>query len=182
MATTNYLALLRGINVGGKNIIKMSDLRACLQELQFSDVTTYIQSGNVVFRSPAKKQTLEPQIENKLSVAFDYASTVVVISHSQLKRIIETAPPGFGHRPEEFKYDVAFLKSPLTAQKVLERVSLREEVDRAYAGKTVVYFSRFTSRAAQSRLNRLASLPIYHQMTIRNWNTVTKLAALLDEL
>ena len=57
---------------------------------------------------------------------------------------------------------------------------IKEGVDRIWAGTGVVYFSRLTSRATQSRLSRVASMPIYKQMTIRNWNTTTKLAELVD--
>lgn len=182
MAPVQYLALLRGINVGGKNIIKMTGLRACFEEIGFSDVATYIQSGNVLFRSTEKdRRKLESQIEEELSRTFRYSSVVVVVSHRELQKIVKSAPRGFGSQPDTYRYDVAFLKEPLTPAKVMEQVSLKEGVDQAYAGKLAFYFSRLTSRAVQSRLNRIASLPIYKYMTIRNWNTTTKLLALLEK-
>jgi uncharacterized protein (DUF1697 family) len=182
MTPVHYLALLRGINVGGKNIIKMADLKACLEGMNFSDVATYIQSGNVLFWSTEKdKLKLARQIEKKLSERFNYSSLVVVVPHQRLQKIVETAPKGFGSEPDKYRYDVVFLKKPLTPAEVMKQVSLKEGVDQAHAGKFAFYFSRLTSRAVQSRLNRIASLPIYQHMTIRNWNTTTKLLALMDK-
>ena len=182
MAPVHYLALLRGINVGGKNIIKMADLKACFEGMNFSDVATYIQSGNVLFRSPARdKRRLAKQIEKKLSERFNYSSLAVVVPQQELQAIVESAPRGFGSEPDKYRYDVVFLKEPLTPAEVMEQVSLKEGVDQAYAGKLAFYSSRLTSRAVQSRLNRIASLPIYKYMTIRNWNTTTRLLALMDQ-
>ncbi len=182
MGSIKYLALLRGINVGGKNIIRMADLKTCLEEIGLAGVSTYIQSGNVIFQSAERdKHKLEREIERTLSKAFNYASVVVVCPHRQFRQIVERAPTGFGREPDQFKYDVAFLKEPLTATEVLKQVSLKEGVDQAHAGKLAVYLSRLTSRATQSRLNKIASIPIYQQMTLRNWNTTSKLLALMDE-
>ncbi|MGN6547291.1 MAG: DUF1697 domain-containing protein [Aureliella sp.] len=182
MASIKYLALLRGINVGGKNIIKMADLKACLEELRLDAVSTYIQSGNVIFQSDEPdKLELERTIESTLSKAFNSSSAVVVLSHRELRQVVKRAPEGFGEEPDQYRYDVAFLKEPLTAKEILNQLSLKEGVDQAHAGKRALYFSRLTSRATESRLSRLASLPIYPQMTARNWNTTSKLLALLDE-
>jgi uncharacterized protein (DUF1697 family) len=182
MTPVYYLALLRGINVGGKNIIKMADLKASFDGMDFSDVATYIQSGNVLFRSAEKdKRKLAAQIEKKLSERFSYSSLVVVVPHRELQKIVKSAPGGFGSEPDKYRYDVAFLKDPLTPAEVMKQVSLKEGVDQAHAGKLAFYFSRLTSRAVQSRLSRIASLPIYRFMTIRNWNTTTKLLALMDQ-
>ena len=81
MAQTQYLALLRGINVGGNNIIKMADLKACFESLGLTDVVTYIQSGNVIFKSAEKdKAKLTKMIEAGLSKRFNYEARLVVIS------------------------------------------------------------------------------------------------------
>jgi uncharacterized protein (DUF1697 family) len=106
---------------------------------------------------------------------------VVVRSRSQMRSIVQKAPKGFGSEPATYRYDVCFLKPPLTAKEVVASVPTKEGVDRIWAGSGVVYFSRLTSRATSSRLNRVASLPIYRQMTIRNWNTTTKLLELLED-
>lgn len=176
-----YVALLRGINVGGKNLIKMMDLSACFQAQGFQGVRTYIQSGNVIFRAgEADRANLTGPIEEALSKTFDYESSVVLRSLEEMKDIIAFAPEGFGSEPAAYRYDVIFLKEPLTAPDAMRSVTTREGVDQAFAGNGVLYFSRLISRASQSYLTRIIGMPIYQSMTIRNWNTTTKLLELME--
>jgi uncharacterized protein (DUF1697 family) len=175
-----YVALLRGINVGGKNLIKMTALQACFAALGFGDVVTYIQSGNVVFSSgESGRAPLTRRIERALAATFAYRARIVLRSRQQLQQIVTRAPAGFGTQPARYRYDVIFLKEPLTAATAIKSVLTRDGVDRAYAGPDVLYFSRLSSRAAQSRLSRLVSLPIYQSMTVRNWNTTTALLRMM---
>jgi uncharacterized protein (DUF1697 family) len=184
-----YVALLRGINVGGKNLIKMADLAACFEALGFTEVRTYIQSGNVIFRADARadarasaknQAALTGLLEEVLSRTFGYSSTVVLRSHKAMQEIVARAPEGFGSEPSAYRYDVIFLKEPLDAAEAAETIPAKEGVDRISAGKGVVYASRLISRATQSHISRIVALPIYPSLTIRNWNTTTKLLALLD--
>jgi uncharacterized protein (DUF1697 family) len=177
-----YVALLRGINVGGNNIIKMMELKACFEKLGFANVASFIQSGNIIFESPVKNSIiLVNKIEKALSKSFKYKSTVVLVSDKQLKQVVNGAPKGFGQNPAKYRYDVLFLRPSLSTKDALKQLSLKEGVDEAFAGKGVLYFSRLDSRATQSKLNRVASLPMYQEMTIRNWNTTTKLYALTEK-
>jgi uncharacterized protein (DUF1697 family) len=181
MKNTQYLVLLRGINVGGKNIIKMVDLKANFEAMGFSNVLTYIQSGNVVFQSDEKdKAVLTTKIEKGLSKRFNFVARVVVVSHKELEAIVRAAPSGFGKEEKMFRYDVIFLKEPLTPKEAMKSVSTREGVDTAHAGKQALYFSRLISRAAQSHLTKIIGMPVYRNMTIRNWNTTTKVLALME--
>jgi len=177
-----YVALLRGINVGGKNLIPMPALKASFQEAGFEDVRTYIQSGNVVFSAPPSSQAeLTRRTERIIRSAFDhYAASVVVRSASQMRAIVDRAPTGFGSDPSKYRSDVVFLKAPLTAKAASKEVPTKEGVDQVWPGASVLYWSRLISRATQSRLSRVVSMPIYQQMTIRNWNTTTKLVGLLE--
>lgn len=177
---TAYVALLRGINVGGKNLIRMPALKACFEENGFDDVRTYIQSGNVLFAArDIPSAQLTRRIEKMLAEAFDYVPTVVVRSRKQMRTIVDTAPKGYGSRPAEYRYDVVFLKEPLTARKAMGSLQMKPGVDEAHAGTGVLYLSRLTARATSSRLNKIASSPIYPSVTIRNWNTTTKLLDLM---
>jgi uncharacterized protein (DUF1697 family) len=178
---TTYVALLRGINVGGKNLIKMPALKKCFEAEGFEDVVTYIQSGNVLFRATGSGSALARRIETRLGKTFrHYQAWAVVLSHAQMRTIVEKAPKGFGTEPAAYLYDVVFLKQPLTASAALKKVPTREEVDQIFAGRRVLYFKRLRSQATRSRLNRVASLPIYQSMTIRNWNTTTRLLEMMD--
>ena len=181
MKGKHYLALLRGINVGGKNIIKMAELKACFENMGFADVATYIQSGNVMFRGSGKNhKNLMSEIERGLSKRFNYKSRVVVVSQNELEKVVKHAPKGFGKQSDKYRYDVMFLKEPLTAREAIKSVRTREGVDKADAGRGVIYFSRLIKRATQSYLPKIVQLPIYQQMTVRNWNTTTKLLALMQ--
>ncbi len=179
---TTYVALLRGINVGGKNLIKMPQLKACFEQNGFEDVATYIQSGNVLFTAPeTRNASLTDRIEAMLAESFDYVPTAVVRSLKQMRAIVDGAPKGFGSQPARYRYDVIFLKEPLTAKAAIGSVPTNPAVDTAHAGTSVLYFSRLTAKATQSRLNKIISSPIYQSLTIRNWNTTTKLLTLMDE-
>ena len=178
---TEYVALLRGINVGGKNLIKMSKLKACFEDQGFRDVVTYIQSGNVLFQSNLSgRAELTARIEQVLAATFSYRASVVLRSRKQMQDIVERAPKGFGAQPTKYRYDVIFLKEPVTASTALKSVRTKQGVDQAHAGVGVLYFSRLVSKATQSQLSRLVSMPIYQNMTIRNWNTTTKLLTMME--
>jgi uncharacterized protein (DUF1697 family) len=180
---TTYVALLRGINVGGKNLIRMPALKASFEAGGFEKVATYIQSGNVLFRTArSSAATLTRRIEEMLNAAFDYQASVVVRSHSQMRAVVEGAPNGYGTDPATYLYDVIFLKEPLAAKPALKSVPTKEGVDEVYAGRGVLYCSRLRSRATSSHINRVPSLPIYQSMTLRNWNTTTKLLRIMDEV
>ncbi len=179
---TKYVALLRGINVGGKNLIKMPALKACFEANGFEEVATYIQSGNVLFASPETRAVeLTRRIESMLGESFDYVPTVVVRNHRQMRAIVNRAPKGFGAEPGKYLYDVVFLKEPLLARVAMKSVQTKPGVDEVHAATGVLYFSRLSAKATQSRLNKLASSPIYPSVTIRNWNTTTKLLSLMDQ-
>lgn len=181
MEKFRYVALLRGINVGGNNIIKMTDLKACFEAMGFKNVSTYIQSGNVLFSSDkTDNEALSEKIEQALSKAFAYTSKVVLVSSDTLSKVVNEAPPGFGTEPDLYRYDVLFLKAPLTPSLAMEKLSLREGVDQVWLGEGVLYFSRLIAKAGQSYLNKLVGLSIYKQMTVRNWNTTSKLLELTE--
>lgn len=174
-----YVALLRGINVGGRNPIAMADLRSALSA-RFDDVETYIQSGNVVFESGEPRQGLERTVEALIEQAFGIPVAVVLRSHRQLRAVVANAPEGFGATPETFHSDAMFLKAPLRADQVFGIIELREGVDQAWPGTGVVYFSRLSAQRSASRMSRIVGTPEYQRMTIRNWSTTVRLLDMLD--
>lgn len=176
-----YVALLRGINVGGNNVIKMIALKACFEKQGFADVATYIQSGNVLFSvSASGAAKLALGIEAALAAAFNYKASIVLRTEKEMRAIIARAPAGFGTQPDKYRYDVVFLKAPLTAAAALKDVLMKPGVDQAHAGPGVLYFSRLVAKATSSRLGKVVAMPMYRSMTIRNWNTSTKLLQMLD--
>lgn len=176
-----FVALLRGINVGGNNIIPMADLRSCVGELGAEDVATYIQSGNVLFHGADRDAAAwTTSLEAALSTRFGYEASVVVRSHADLRAVVAGAPDGFGRDPDRFREDVLFLKEPLTTNEAMGVVRTRDGVDTVAAGPGVLYFSRLTARATQSHLGKIVGTPVYKRLTIRNWRTTTRLLAMLD--
>jgi len=174
------VALLRGINVGGKNIVKMSDLRRALEGVSCTNVATYIQSGNVLFESRLRNTSrLSLAIEEALTAAFACTVPVVIVAQGQLENVVQNAPAAFGADPAQYRYDVAFLKAPLRTGAILPTISLKTGVDEAWERNEVLYFRRLTTRASQSHLPRLTRHAAYSSMTIRNWNTVCELHRLI---
>ena len=114
-----YVALLRGINVGGKNLIKMPALKACFEAQGLTDVATYIASGNVLFSTAGAAAALVGKLEAALAAAFDYRASVVLRSRKQLQDTIARAPAGFGGKPDRYRYDVLFLRPAATLRDLL---------------------------------------------------------------
>ncbi len=176
------IALLRGINVGGNNIIRMADLRQFFLDIGCRDVQTYIQSGNVIFRSDEpNRDKLAETISSALRQTFDYHNPLVLLHLGELHRVISEAPPGFGEDSENYKYDVLYLMPPLTASEAIPEIPVREDVDRAWKGPGVIYYRRSSEHLTRSLLNKLPSKPVYQKMTIRNWRTTNKLSGLAGQ-
>jgi len=175
-----YIVLIRGINVGGKNKMPMSKLKAVLEKQGFSDVLTYIASGNVILKSQKRAAEVQSDIERILPKSFDLDSNllkVLVLTRKQLRSIVDSKPAGFGEKPHTYHSDVIFLIG-IRAEKTIHLFNPREGVDRVWPGKGVIYSERLSALRTKSRLNRIMSTPEYQLMTIRNWNTTMKLLEL----
>lgn len=180
LAGHRYVALLRGINVGGKNLIKMGPLKAAFEAMGFDDVATYIASGNVLFRSgSAKGEALEKRIEASLSKAFAYEARVLVRSHAELRRVVAAAPADWPRRTD-LRRNVVFLKKPLTAKAALAETDPRPGVDSATGGNGVLYFGTVKRALVRSGLPKLVSTKAYRLMTIRTYGTCDKILALME--
>lgn len=181
--TKMYLALLRGINVGGKNKMPMADLKACLEKLGYSNVRTYIASGNVMFESDKTPAEITEMIERALPTTFALDSDsikILVLSREGLQSVIDQAPKGFGDEPTTYHSDVIFLID-IDPDKALEVFNPREGVDAVSKGQLAIYSQRLSSERTKSRLSKIVSSPLYKHMTIRTWNTTIKLLSIMDD-
>jgi uncharacterized protein (DUF1697 family) len=178
-----YLALLRGINVGGKALIKMSELKAALETDGFSEVQTYIQSGNVLFRHSLKDtDKLAELMETSISKHFSMDVRVAVFSHLEWKKIIEAAPSWWG-KDNSWKHNLLVLLKPYDMSDAVMAVGeLKPDIEAMESGKGVLYQSMSLALFGRTTTGKLASSPIYKQMTVRNFNTATKLLGLLEKL
>jgi uncharacterized protein (DUF1697 family) len=181
---TSYLVLLRGINVGGRNRVPMAQLRTTLDELGFTDVSTYIASGNVLLRSEQTAATIKERIEAALPEAFALDSelvAVLVLSLAQVRAVVERKPDGFGERPETYHSDAVFLME-IDAAAAMTAFDPRPGVDRVWPGDGVVYSQRLSAERTRSRLGKIVASPLYKSMTIRSWQTTMALLGMLERL
>ncbi len=177
-----YAVLLRGINVGGKNIVPMADLKRCLEDLGFANVSTYIASGNAILASDQPADVTRAQIEAALTRSFKLDSQLirtVVLSRGQLQAVVDNKPKGFGEQPEKYHSDAIFLMGVDAAQ-AMTAFSPREGVDSVWPGDGVIYSQRLSAERTKSRLSKVMASPLYKSMTIRNWATTTALLDLLE--
>ncbi len=177
---TTYIALIRGINVGGKNKMPMSKLKSVLETHGFSDVSTYIASGNVILKSKRPASEVQDVFEKILPKNFDLDTKlirVLVLTHEQLKTIVHKKPHGFGGQSDKYHSDTIFLIG-IPSSQAITLFSPREGVDKVWPGDGVVYSQRLSALRTKSRLNKIMSTPEYQLMTIRNWNTTLKLLEL----
>lgn len=179
---TTYLALLRGINVGGKNKVPMAGLRALLEEIGLEDVRTYIQSGNAIFRSALAPKTIARKIEEELASSFalnDELIKVLVLSRDELKSVVDKRPKGFGDEPDKYHSDAIFLMG-IDRDEAFAVFAPRDGVDKVWPGEGVIYSQRLSAERTRSRLSKIVASSLYKSMTIRSWQTTQKLLELMD--
>jgi uncharacterized protein (DUF1697 family) len=179
-----FVALLRGINVGGKNKVPMAELKACFEELGCENVRTYIASGNVIFKSNKSSVELTEEIQEALPKKFMLDSeliTILILSQDQLKKVINQAPKGFGTEPGKYHSDTIFLIG-IPSDEAFKIFNPKEGVDKVWQGDLAIYSQRLSALRTKSRLNRIMSNPLYKQMTIRSWATTAKLLELMNAI
>lgn len=178
-----YLALLRGINVGGNSMIRMGDLQECFEGAGFSNVRTYIQSGNVLFAARAlPTKRLARQVEAAIEKRFAMRIGVAIYTAGEWRDVVAQAPRWWG-RDKAWKHNLLALLPGTTAGEVIAAMGqLKPAVERIAAGPNVVYQSLSTASFNQAASSKLASHPLYRRITVRNYNTTMKLAQLLEEV
>ena len=177
-----YIAFLRGINVGGNCLIKMSDLKACFERLGFQNVRTHIASGNVVFRAPkADTQKIEKEIEEALGKKYKFRPKVVVLNFKQMESISKHIPKSWG-RGAERRYNVLFLKKSIDSKKILTGLHPKEKIEKVIYYPGVLYWSALTSDLTRTSMVKLSSQEIYQELTVRNLNTTKKVFEIMKEM
>src|SRR5688572_19460641 len=177
-AVDRYVAFLRGINLGPTNKISMPELRAMATDLGYTDVATYINSGNLIFASTKKAAALEREISAGIKERFGTDTDVAVRTPARLRKILADNPYPDGSPSQ---VTVAFLTKAAPAQakrRVAEMATDAEPV--TFAGSEVyVYYS---NGIGKSKLAEKFSSVIGVSSTVRNINTVTKVLALCERL
>ena len=174
-----YIALLRGINVGGKNKIAMPRLKQVFEELGFQKVVTYINSGNVVFSSECQdKNELIQQCEAAIAAEFSLTIPVNVLSAVELEETLRNAPDWWDADKESIHYAI-FLIPPISVAEVFAAVGeIKPEYEQITHHDRVIFWSAPAKTFAKSRWSKIASSSVNQQVTIRNANTANKLVKL----
>lgn len=179
---TIYIALLRGINLGGHNKIKMAELKSMFQSMGCNRVQTYIQSGNVLFESAEDADLLRQRIEQEIEKVFSIALTVVLRTSLELERIIENCPfPAVVLKEAEASTEVETLYVSLLlglpAQEGIEQLTMfASEIDEFRIQDWEVYLLLREGVRNSKLANNLFKLNV--PSTMRNWKTINKLNAL----
>lgn len=171
---SNFIALLRGVNVGGNRIIKSADLKLCFEKLGFRDVAVILQSGNVKFSSGMMDVSdIRVAVETSLSKRFDYPAKAVIITAEALIAIIGGYPFDASNKDEQ--HYVVFLTEDVGGEMVRE-VKLNAEIEQVRAGKKVVYWRVQKGMTLKSDFGKLLSKAKYKEHnTVRNLNTLVKI-------
>ena len=177
-----YFALLRGVNVGGKNIIRMADLKIAFERRGFQNVSTYINSGNIIFSSELDEDLIKEACENLISENFGMDIPVCVISADELIDALSHAPDWWNNNSQA-RHDAFFVIPPMTAAYVVAHVGqIKEEYESlAYYGRVIFWSAPIAtfSRTTVSRISKDRAM--YCAITVRNANTALKLAKLAEE-
>lgn len=176
----HYLALLRGINVGGHGRLRMSDLKACCEAIGLTAVRTYIQSGNVLFAAPQKRTTaLATTLESAIEKQFGFRPGVAVFTEKEWLAVVTDAPAWWG-RDADWKHNLIALLRDTSPDDVIAAMNPAKD-ERVAAGIGVVYQSVASNRPSPTSSDRLGRHSIGRRVTVRNRNTTMKLAQWLAD-
>ena len=175
-----YVALLRGVNVGGKNKLRMADLRDMFTEAGCKSVKTYIQSGNVVFEAAQDLAGRAPEIvTSAIRRRFGYETAAVVRSGKELRQVAASSP--FDTSGDHRFLQVAFLEDVPDAE-AISRLDPQRSPPDAFVVRGRHVYLHYPNGVARSKLtNEYLSAQLQTASTMRNWRTVLKLLEMVDE-
>lgn len=171
-----YIALLRGINVGGKNKIKMPELRTALESAGLQKVETYIASGNVLFETERAEEEARAVVENTILDAFGIRLNAMLRTAEEWQRIVREAPFREEDLPEGGSLQLSLLLAPLTEEQTAKVLAGISSVDEMRIIGRELYAKLGQSILDSKLMENMGKLK--DQVTTRNWNTVKKLADL----
>ena len=180
---TTYISILRGINVSGQKLIKMADLQKTYQKLGFGSITTYVQSGNVVFtEKKATPKELAASITKQIAKDFGFQVPVIVFSINTLKQIIASNPFIKDRENDTAFLHVTFLSSPPPKfdEKTIEE---KKQSGEAIAFTNMAVYLYCPNGYGKTKLtNSFLETKLQVSATTRNWKTANELARIADEI
>ena len=176
---TIYFALLRGINVGGNNMIKMKELKQMFEAIGCERVQTYINSGNVMFESEDGAEALEGRIENEIYKVFGFKIAVILRTESELTRIIDNCPFEFESLTDGQSIHLTLLKDAPTQAEIDSLPDVNHENDEYRIDGKEIYFLYRKSMLDSQLPKKFQKLT---PATSRNWKTILKLDSMAKAL
>jgi uncharacterized protein (DUF1697 family) len=177
-----FVALLRGVNVGGKNMISMKSLKESFERLGFTQVSTYINSGNIIFTTKeTDPRKLEKKIEQMLSKEYKLESKVVVRSYAELAKLVKSLPKSWDGNSSR-RFNVIFLRHSIDSETILEDIATTSDIEEVLYRPGTLLWSAEVSEINRTQMVKLASRKLYQDMTVRNLNTTKKLHELMKQL
>lgn len=179
-----YIALLRGINISGKNKVAMPLLKVAFEDMGFLNVRTYINSGNVLFSSENKdKSEINIRCKAMIEERFMLNVPVVVISLKELSEALDNTPEWWDiNSDEEVIHQAIFLIPPISIEEVYKAVGeARPEYEQVGYYKNVIFWSAPRATLSKTRWYKIASSSVNNKVTIRNASTIKKLLMLSNE-
>lgn len=175
-----YVALLRGINVGGKVRIDMKQLKDEFEKLGFSNVLTYINSGNVIFEDRRGSAELIGLIENMLAEVFKLNIPVILRSKEQIDKLCTTIPADWTNDKEQ-KTDVMFLWPEIDSPDILQKIKINSDIENVLYVSGALVWSIGRKNVTRGGGIKLIKTDFYKHMTVRNINTVRKICEIMAE-
>jgi uncharacterized protein (DUF1697 family) len=177
-----FVALLRAVNVGGNNMISMSALKQSFETMGFTSVVTYINSGNIIFKSKeADARKLETKLEQMLSRDYQLGSRVVVRSLSEMEELVQSLPRNW-KGDSAWRYNVIFLRHTIDSEKILAELEVKTDIEEVVYRPGALLWSAQISELNRTNMLKLSSRKMYQDMTVRNLNTTRKLCELMKKV
>ncbi|WP_265360092.1 DUF1697 domain-containing protein [Leptospira levettii] len=170
-----YVALFRGINVGGHRKVDMKQLRTLFESLGFIQVSTYINSGNILFESELDTKSVLMKIQKCLQNTFDFEIPTIVKTENEMKKIAKAIPVDWLNDPTQ-RTEVAYLFPDFDSKSLIDELPIKKEFLEIRYVKGAIFWNIKRENVNKSQLAKLISHKLYQSMTIRNVNTARFLA------
>lgn len=174
-----YVALLRGINVGGNHKVEMAQLKILFEGLGCTEVRTYINSGNVIFKDERPINTLEPLIETAIEERFGFKVRIVLRDSQNIAMLCQEIPVDWTNGAEQ-KTDVMFLWEEVDSPDALSQLVIKPEIERVQYLPGAIIWNIDRENVARGSGVKIIGTDLYKHMTMRNINTVRKLHQLMQ--
>jgi len=173
-----YIALLRGINVGGKNKVDMKTLKKSFEQAGMKNVVSYINSGNIIFTTDHSRNEIPHILEEIILSTFGLDIKVLVLSLDDMKKVMSSLPESWTN-DDKMRSDVLFLWEDINNESILDKLPFKPEIETVTYAPGAILWSIDKINVTKGGMTKLIGTKLYKQMTIRNVNTTRKIYELM---